>query len=121
MTFFATLDDVSSAVIDIGREETRAGKLPPIPPLIINSSSIGYSGEDCPRSMIPSLLGVLEGEAARQPRRPANTDDAEMVDEAVEVPKLRYISGRTEIGRKRDHMTIKPLFQEDGMSTFLRV
>ena len=63
--------------------------------------------------MIPSLLGVLEGEAARQlasARRPANTDDAEMVDEAVEVPKIKYISGRTEIGRKRDHMTIKPLF-----------
>lgn len=118
MTFFATLDDVSSAVIDIGREETRAGKLPLILPLIKNSSSIGYSGEDCPRSMIPSLLGVLEGEAARQPRRPANTDDAEMVDEAAELPKIRYISGRTEIGRKRDHMTIKPLFQEDGMSKY---
>ena len=27
MTFFATLDDVSSAVIDIGHEEIRAGKL----------------------------------------------------------------------------------------------
>ena len=84
----------------------------------INSSSIGYSGEDCPRSMIPSLLGVLEGEAARQPRRPINTDDAEMVDEAAEAPKIRYISGRTEIGRKRDHMSIKPLFQEDGMSKY---
>ena len=44
MTFFATLDDVSSAVIDIGREETRAG----------------YSGEDCPRCVIPSYLGITE-------------------------------------------------------------
>ena len=95
MTFFATLDDVSSAVIDIGREETRAG----------------YSGEDCPRSMIPSILGVLEGEAARQPNAPKpNTEDAEMVDEAANAPSIRYISGRTEIGRRRDTMTIKPLF-----------
>lgn len=39
-----------------------------------------------------------------------------MVDEAANSPQVRYISGRTEIGRKRDHMTIKPLFQEDGMS-----
>ena len=47
MTFFATLDDVSSSVIDIGHEEIRAG----------------YSGEDCPRSQIPALLGAMEGAA----------------------------------------------------------
>ena len=89
MTFFQTIDDVSSAVIDIGREETRAGKS--------NNDSqfssfltmyvflwIGYSGEDCPRSMIPSVLGVLEGEAARQmPARRPGTDDADMIDEAA--------------------------------------
>ena len=67
MTFFAILDDVSSAVIDIGREETRAG----------------YSGEDCPRCVIPSYLGVLEEEVAQT--RPAGTDDAEMMEEIKET------------------------------------
>jgi len=74
-------DDVSSAVIDIGHEETRAG----------------YSGEDVPRSMIPSLLGVLEGDAAKMPRKPtpvAEEGDAEMADEeAKALPSVRYICG----------------------------
>ena len=61
--------------------------------------------------MIPSVLGVLEGEAARQmPARRPGTDDADMLDEAANGAQIRYISGRTEIGRKRDHMTLKPLF-----------
>ena len=61
--------------------------------------------------MIPSVLGVLEGEAARQmPARRPGTDDADMIDEAANASSIRYISGRTEIGRKRDHMTLKPLF-----------
>ena len=67
MTFFAILDDVSSAVIDIGREETRAG----------------YSGEDCPRCVIPSYLGVLEEEVAQT--RPVGADDAEMMEEIKET------------------------------------
>ena len=70
--------------------------------------------------MIPSLLGVLEGEAAKTAAAPhkINTDDAEMNDEAANnnVPLIRYVCGRTEIGRKQDHMKIKPLYQEDGMS-----
>ena len=43
MTFFALVDDVSSAVIDIGSEETRAG----------------YSGEDTPRCVLPSYVGLV--------------------------------------------------------------
>ena len=82
MSFFATLDDVSSAVIDIGREETRAGKFHPQSQNNF-SSFLGYSGEDCPRSMIPSLLGVLEGDAAAVRQKPTGGEDAEMVDEAA--------------------------------------
>ena len=59
--------------------------------------STGYSGEDVPRSMIPSLLGVLEGDAAKLPKRPApiaESGDAEMADEeAKALPSLRYICG----------------------------
>ena len=36
-------DDVSSVVLDIGSFNVRAG----------------YSGEDCPRSILPSYVGVL--------------------------------------------------------------
>jgi actin-like protein 6A len=41
-------DDVSSVVFDIGNFEMRAG----------------YSGEDTPRSVIPSQVGVLVNEPA---------------------------------------------------------
>lgn len=40
-------DDVSSVVFDIGSYQTRAG----------------YSGEDCPRSILPSLVGVVNGDS----------------------------------------------------------
>lgn len=84
---------------------------------------IGYSGEDCPRSMIPSILGVLEGDAAKSLRPPApQTDgaDTEMANEENKVapPSIRYIHGRTELGRHRDHMKLSPLFQEDGFMNF---
>ena len=93
--FFATLDDVSSAVIDIGKEETRAG----------------YSGEDCPRCVIPSCLGVLEGEAAKtRPRVTAATEDVDMEEENKEKKEaqesIRYVTGRTDLSRKRDGMKI---------------
>ena len=48
---------------------------------------LGYSGEDCPRSMIPSMLGVLEGDAAKMTGinggRVMATEDAEMIDTAA--------------------------------------
>lgn len=53
-------DDVSSTVIDLGSFHTRAG----------------YSGEDCPRSVIPSIVGIHEGSSSEDPKQ-----DAEMVDE----------------------------------------
>jgi len=37
-------DDVSSVVLDIGSYQTRAG----------------YSGEDVPRSILPSMVGVMK-------------------------------------------------------------
>ena len=42
-----------------------------------------------------------------------------MADEAANSSQIRYISGRTEIGRFRENMKIKSLFQEDGMSKFV--
>ncbi len=71
--------------------------------------TIGYSGEDCPRSMIPSCLGVLEGASAQvKPKvAAAENGDVEMAEESKKsAPGIRYISGRTEIGRMRVGMKI---------------
>jgi len=84
---------VSSAVVDLGSFETRAG----------------YSGEDCPRSVIPSVAGVIaEG-----------TEDAKK-DEDVEMrgaAKPQLVTG-SNLTFKRDHMAIKPLFQTDTTIDF---
>ena len=48
------IDDVSSVVVDIGSFHTRAGKFLHL--III----IGYSGEDCPRSVNPSIVGIAD-------------------------------------------------------------
>ena len=86
---------------------------------------VGYSGEDQPRSIIPSCLGVLEGDAAAKKINGAPAaEDAEMGDGAapeeskVQQPQMRYISGRTEIGMMREHMKIKPLYEEAGTSKY---
>lgn len=52
MVILTLLDDVSSAVLDFGSYETRAGKF-------FFIIAIGYSGEDQPRSVIPSCVGAL--------------------------------------------------------------
>jgi len=75
----------------------------------------GYSGEDVPRSVIPSLLGVLDGESGRDVQK--QREDVEMAGEEAKKG-ARYISGRTEIGRLRDNMRIQPLFQEDATMNF---
>ena len=69
--------------MDIGGFQTRAG----------------YSGEDCPRSVIPSFVG-LAPEAA--------SEDVEM--------RPRVIVGGAELNFKRDHMEIQPLLSEPGIS-----
>ena len=75
--------------------------------------NIGYSGEDCPRSMIPSCLGVLEDAKAAKPRVSKNAEngDVEMEEEskkaaATSGSSIRYISGRTEIDRMRENMKV---------------
>ena len=80
----------------------------------------GYSGEDVPRSVIPSCLGVLEGEHAKLPQKPPSKveEDVEMeaAEEKKEQPSIRLISGKSEIAFKRDHMRIEPLFSQEGTS-----
>jgi len=80
------VDDVSSAVVDLGSYEFRAG----------------YSGEDMPRSVIPSLCGHLEA-----------TEDVEMDNKSS-----TYISGYPELHFKREKMALSPLYQEDNTSKF---
>lgn len=89
--FFAALDDVSSAVIDLGSYETRAG----------------YSGEDCPRSIIPSLVGAFDTRNG--------AEDIEMLEGGH---KDKIVVGSAGLNYKQDHMAIRPLYQEDGMINF---
>jgi len=70
-------DDVSSVVLDIGSYQTRAG----------------YSGEDCPRSILPSVVGVMEGDV------PMDTSD-----KPAKHPGI--IVGQSELGHRRDNMDV---------------
>ncbi len=69
------LDDVSSVVLDIGSYQTRAG----------------YSGEDCPRSVIPSFVGLT-----------SSSEDVEMNGKQ----QSRVVVGAAELNFKRDKMEI---------------
>jgi len=66
---------------------------------------IGYSGEDQPRSVIPSCAGVIDGQSALD-------DQQDVVME--ESKNARFISGYNDIGFKREGMRIQPLYQEEG-------
>ena len=80
------VDDVSSVVVDIGSYHTRAG----------------YSGEDCPRSVIPSYVGLYEN----------SSEDVDM--DIGAHSRRRVVTGGAELAFKRDNMEIQPLSQPDG-------
>lgn len=77
--------------MDLGTFETRAG----------------YSGEDCPRSVIQSAAGVLPAEFA---------EESKLEDSDMKGPKKPLLFTGSKLNLKRDHMAVKPLFQQDGMS-----
>ena len=85
-------DDVSSVVFDIGSYNVRAG----------------YSGEDVPRSVLPSYVGVLEQD-----------DDARMQTGEEEVNKEnKFVIGQTEVSHRRDNMDIAQIYNDDGSLRF---
>jgi len=73
---------------------------------------IGYSGEDTPRCVIPSVCGELEEEQKAAPAMPIGEEgeDVEMNGDAGSDKRMRYFCGSDSLGLKRDHMEIKPLF-----------
>ena len=68
---------------------------------------IGYSGEDCPRSVIPSYVGLVD--------RVQGDGDIDMGG------SKRVIVGGAELNFKRDHMEIQPLLQETGISKVIEI
>ena len=60
------------------------------------SYKIGYSGEDCPRSVNPSIVGIAEQVQG----------DGDMVMGGGR----RIVVGAAELNFKRNHMEIQPLF-----------
>jgi actin-related protein len=65
--------------------------------------SLGYSGEDQPRSVIPSCVGALSPE--HQKSKVAGGDT-----EMVSSQKMKYFSGTSGLNFKREHMEIVPLY-----------
>ena len=106
-----SLDDVSAAVIDLGSYEFRAGKFLNSHSLNQNFYLTGYSGEDQPRSVMPSCTGILNTSAESK-----DNQDVDMDDGAAK--KQKSISGYSELGFKRDHMKVAPLYQEDNTMNF---
>jgi len=89
-------DDVSSVVFDIGSYNVRSG----------------YSGEDCPRSILPSMVGICPSEE----KAAAGEDQIMSGDGASE--KSNVIVGSCRIAHRRDNMEIKSIFDENGVLQF---
>ena len=87
-------DDVSSVVFDIGSFNVRSG----------------YSGEDVPRCVVPSLVGVC----------PDNSKEDVDMENQINSRKRNngIIVGQTEIGLRRDNMEIQSIFDQDGVLKF---
>ena len=98
------IDDISSAVVDLGTWHIRTG----------------YSGEDCPRSVIPSKVGIYEGLepqiAPVLPKPIEQGEDVQMMDSSSPEKKIgtRRIVGSSELGYRRNEMEIKPILSEEG-------
>lgn len=84
-------DDVSSVVFDIGSYNIRTG----------------YSGEDCPRSVIPSNVGVLQTD---------RDGDANM--ESNEKGGTQYVVGSSALSFRRDNMDVQNIYDKDGLINF---
>ena len=90
-------DDVSSVVFDIGSYQVRSG----------------YSGEDVPRSVLPSMVGV----------EPSNgQQDVEMESGGIiandKARRTGIVVGQTELGLRRDNMDVQSIFDQDGILKF---
>lgn len=108
-------DDVSSCVLDIGHYETR----------------IGYSGEDQPRCVLPSVVGTYDQEVTVNPgfrseeEKQKNGEDVDMnqidttnQDKLETKIQRKIICGQASLNFKRDNMHIEPLYAENGIMNF---
>jgi actin-related protein len=77
-------DDVSSVVFDIGSFQVRAG----------------YSGEDVPRSVLPSVVGV----DLDRGHQDAHMDGGIIANSSAK--RIGIVVGQTELGMRRDNMDI---------------
>ena len=90
-------DDVSSVVFDIGSYQVRSG----------------YSGEDVPRSVLPSVVGVQATDAQQ---------DVEMESPGIiandKARRTGIVVGSTELSMRRDNMDVQSIFDQDGILKF---
>jgi actin-like protein 6A len=92
MTFFAG-DEVSALVLDVGTSSVKAG----------------YAGEDTPKAVFPSFVGVLhqsgEGEVGSGPMAIDEGEGSAM--SLANETKIKYFCGINQLGR-RDGMEMEP-------------
>jgi actin-like protein 6A len=89
-------EDVGAVVVDIGSHETRAG----------------FAGEDSPKCLFPSFLGMVLTSA----------DDVSMTGAIGEEPeKSRRKVGAAELSYRRDDMELKSPFDAEGIPSDLSV
>ena len=92
MTFFAG-DEVSALILDVGSSSVKAG----------------YAGEDTPKAVFPSYVGVLhqrgEGEIGGGPMAIDEGEGSSM--SLANETKIRYFCGINQLGR-RDGMEMEP-------------
>ena len=82
---------------------------------------VGYSGEDQPRTILPSIVGTYEEDVRVKPTNMVDEgkgedEDVEMrqegagVDTSTAKKERRVLCGSPALNFKRDHMQIEPLF-----------
>lgn len=113
MRWWCSPDEVSALVLDVGSTTTK----------------MGYAGEDSPKAVFPSAVGVLHGPAAaarerdagRSPSAVGDPMDAENTKAATSTTPARYFVGTTALAYRRDFMELQgPLTDGLGASSQLR-
>ncbi len=99
-------EDVGAVVVDVGASETRAG----------------FAGEDTPKALFPSFLGLVFGEFGDVAMTGAVAEEEQEKQEKQEKRlKSRRQVGAAALSYRRDDMELKSPFDADGVPSDMSV